>query len=752
MKKYFLPLLTVSLEKSLEEGVRELLSQACGFLGAKGYSLFISLERKGKFFPLHRGISPGVQEKIRAMVEKAGEEVQVFEGLRELPSRDLKQALRDEGISSFIIFPLKCRGRASGKLVLYFRKKRKLKGKFKERLEAMASVLSAYVDNYFLFSALQEREKTLNTIFESSPAAIFVMQDMRYKVVNPAFEKITGFSAEEVKDMFFWEIVHPDDREEVKERGIRRERGERVEPELYEMKIVDKEGREKWVLFRGTPIQFDGRSANLGIAFDITEKKELEDRLSSLKENLKAIYESTVMGIYLFDFEKGIYEMVNPKGKEILGLDLENKSPGEVFPPEEAERIDEILNYIRKTKRTLTTVEKYHTGLGERFVFVSRAPVFGRDGTVKKVVGIFRDITEEERAKHEWEKRADFSMMEKTIEVVAKELNNILSIILATSEIGLKSGIDETNWQRIHQKAKEAQNFIYQLMEIGRGEGGKKTAVELNDFIRNSLLLFRSILPHDIVLEFSPWPAPVYILCNPSALKTALSHLLINAREATKGGGIIHILVESHGGFALLKIRDTGRGMSQQEISRAFEPFFSTKSLESGSGLGLTFVKKFVEKMGGSVSIDSSPGRGTTVILKIPLTSEPREEERRSVVKPSGQRVLLVEDDHDVRRVEHELLTILGYSVEEASSAREALESIQRSRPSIVITDLSMPGMGGAQLAREIKKIDPSIRILLISGYVGEGEAEELRKMGIDEVLHKPFGLEELKKALHSLS
>ncbi len=759
MKEHLLSLLTISLNKPFEEAAGEFLSRVSDYFKAKGYSLIIVFNPEEPFVFLSRGISDDyrrfVQERMEELPGRFSYlqgEILTFPDVRKITPEKVREALLKEGILSYITVPLGWEGKLFGILTLYFPKKRKFKRKFLEEMKALASVFSSYLNNYFLFSTLMEREKTLNTIFESSPAAIFVVQDMKFKVVNPAFQRITGYSSEEAKNLFFWEIVHPDQQEEVKERGIRRERGERVQPELYEMKIVDKEGRQKWVLFRGTPIKFRGRPANLGIAFDITEKKELEDKLTSLEENLKAIYEASVMGIYLFDLEKGIYEMVNPQGKKLLGMDLEGKRPEEVFPPEEVERINEILNYIKKTKKTLTTVEKYHTGLGERFIFVSRAPVFGSDGKVKKVVGIFRDITEEERAKQEWEKRADFSMMERLIEVVAKELNNILSIILATSEIGLESGIDETTWRRINQKAKEAQNFIYQLMEIGRGGGGGKTTVELNEFVKENILLLRSMLPGRIGLRFNPWQLPLYTSCNPSALRTALSHLVLNAKEAIEEEGEIEINLGKEQNYAVLEVKDTGRGMSEGEISRAFEPFFSTKSLEENPGLGLTFVKKFVEKLGGEIQLHSSSGKGTSVILKFPLSPEPPKEAKEIVKKASGAEILLVEDDPDVRKVEQELLTVLGYKVMEASSARQALEIIREKPPSIVVTDLSMPEMGGAQLAQEIKKITPSVKVLLISGYVSEDELEKFKNMGIDGVLHKPFGLEELKKALRELS
>ncbi len=759
MRDSLLSLLTISLNKPFEKAAGDFLSRVCDYFEAKGYSLIVVFNPDEPMVFLSQGISEEYRKFVQENMEKLPGrfsylrgEIMTFEEVRKLSPENVKEALLREGILSYITIPLGWEGKVFGVLALYFDKRRKFKKKFIEELKVLASVFSSHLNNHFLFSTLLEREKTLNTIFESSPAAIFVIQDMKYKVVNPAFEKLTGYSAEEAENLFFWEVVHPDQQEEVKERGIRREKGERVQPELYEMKIVDKMGRQKWALFKGTPIKFGGRPANLGIAFDITEKKKLEERLSSLKENLKAIYESSVMGIYLFDLEKGIYEMVNPKGKELLGMNLEKKRPEEVFPPEEVERINEILNYIKKTKKTLTTVEKYHTGLGERFIFVSRAPVFGRDGKVKKIVGIFRDITEEERAKHEWERRADFSMVEKLIEVVAKELNNILSIILAISEIGLESGIDETNWKRIHDKAKEAQNFIYQLMEIGKGESGGKTTVELNEFVKSKLLLFKTVLPERVELKFYPWPSPLYILCNPSALRTAISHLLINAKEAMENEGIIEITLEREKDFAVLRIRDTGKGMNEQEISRAFEPFFSTKSLEENPGLGLTFVKKFVEKSGGSIQIESAPGKGTAVSLKLPLSPEPPKEAKEIEKRAPSAEILLVEDDPDVRRVEYELLTVLGYKVAEVSSAAQALEMIKERPPSIVITDLSMPGMGGAQLAQEIKKISPSIKVLLISGYVSEDELEDFKKMGIDEILHKPFGLDELRKTLQNLT
>ncbi len=765
MKEVPLSPFFLSIDKPFKETTEQFLAQAIKLFNAQAFSLILALKEESlKEEPmifLHQGLSDEYVNFIKKYIEelpgkKSFHEgkLKIFPDAKKVSPDFVASALRREGIRSYASIPIGWDGETYGVLTFYFRRKEKFKKNMVENLKIFASVFSSSVKNYLTFSNLVESRETLNTIFKKSPAATFIIQEHKYKIVNPAFVKITGYNEKEARKMNFWEIIHPDFQEVVKERGTKREKGERVIPDLYELKLMRKDGNERWILLRATPIKYQGKPANLGIAFDITEQKKLLEEVQYLQENLRTIYENSVMGIYLLDVDKLVYEMVNPMGEKILGMDIEGKAVEELFPPEEVLRIQEIVNYIKKTKKSLTTVEKYHTGLGERHIFVSRAPVMGKDGRVKKIVGIFRDITEESRAIRDWERRADLSMMEKLIEVVSRELNNILSILLASAEIGVESGIDETNWRRVRDKAKEAQEFILQLMEIGKGGSTGKTTLELNKFVSSMLYLLNKIISENIILEFKPFKESLYILTSPSSLKSAITHLVVNAKEAIEEAGKIEIILGKEGEFAYLEVKDTGRGMTVEEKERVFEPFFSTKSMEAGMGLGLTFVKKFVERSGGRIRIESSPGRGTSVKLYFPLvpSAKREEEEQETEAKFSLPEVLLVEDDPDVRKVETELLTILGYRVREASSGEEALKILREKKPPVLITDLSMPGMGGTELCKKVKEISPSTRVLLISGFISREEVEKFKAMGIDGVLHKPFGLDELRKALENLS
>ncbi len=758
MKEFPLSSFIFPLDRSFKETTGELLDRVAQVFNARAYSLILALKETEPVIALHRGLSDQylnfLKEHMQELPGKLSYEdgrIRVFRDIRK-GNHPVFQAMRKEGIRSYVTLPIGWEGKIFGVVTLYFEKKRKFREKTIKNLEIIASAVSFFLRNYVLSSNLLESQETLKTIFRKSPAGIFIIQDHKYRVVNPAFVEITGYEEKEVTGMYFWELVHPDFRQEVKERGLRRERGEKVLPDLYELKVIKKNGEERWILLRATPIKYQGRVANLGIAFDITEEKKLLEQLHYLQENLRTIYENSVMGIYLLDADSLVYEMVNPMGKEILRMDIEGKSAREIFPPNEVFRIQEIVNYIKKTKKSLTTVEKYHTGMGERQIFVSRAPVIGKDGKVKKIVGIFRDITEESRAIKDWERSADLSMMEKLIEVVSRELNNILSIILATAEIGLESGIDEANWKRVRDKTKEAQEFILQLMEIGKGGSTGRTTVELNQFLKSMMYLLRKIASSNIILKFKPYREPLYVVINPSGLKSAVTHLVVNAKEAIEKNGSIEIILGKEGEFAFIEVKDTGKGMTEMERERAFDPFFSTKSLEAGAGLGLTFVKKFSEKCGGKVQISTREGLGTSVKIYLPISTIPMKKGNVEETSDSLPEVLLVEDDPDVRKVEKELLTVLGYRVTEVPSGEQALEIIKEKHPPLLITDLSMPGMGGAELGREVKKISPNTKVLLISGFVSEEEIEKFRQMGIDAVLHKPFGLEELRKALDSLA
>jgi CheY-like chemotaxis protein len=259
-------------------------------------------------------------------------------------------------------------------------------------------------------------------------------------------------------------------------------------------------------------------------------------------------------------------------------------------------------------------------------------------------------------------------------------------------------------------------------------------------------------------------------LCNvdPSLLETALLNLALNARDAMPNGGVLEIETDNivlanqatdhpAGSYVRLSVKDTGCGMPPDVRDRVFEPFFTTKETGKGTGLGLSMVYGFVRQCGGHVTVDSAIGAGTTVALYLPkATEKPLVEVTAAQIEPilgGSERILIVDDNEDILEVTSSMLTAIGYQVARASNGTEAIQILEDSGAAfdLLFSDIVMPtGMSGVELAREAKRRNRSIKILLTSGYAG-GMLEQ--HQGVDEfpIIDKPFRLPALARRLRSI-
>jgi CheY-like chemotaxis protein len=255
---------------------------------------------------------------------------------------------------------------------------------------------------------------------------------------------------------------------------------------------------------------------------------------------------------------------------------------------------------------------------------------------------------------------------------------------------------------------------------------------------------------------------------DPSLLETALLNLALNGRDAMPGGGVLEIEARNvvldreavagcpAGSYVRLSVSDTGQGMSPEVRDRIFEPFFTTKEVGKGTGLGLSMVYGFVRQSGGYISVESAPNAGTTISLYLPRANQEARDEveaEQTRAMPGGsERILLVEDNEDLLEVVSAMLTSFGYRIRLAHNGTEAIRILDSDQGfDLLFSDVVMPnGPNGVELAREAKRRNSRIKILLTSGYVGDVLA---RHGATDEfpIIHKPFGVSELAQRLHSL-
>ena len=401
------------------------------------------------------------------------------------------------------------------------------------------------------------------------------------------------------------------------------------------------------------------------------------------------------------------------------------------------------------------------------------SPVPDRDGRLTRYVTVNEDITDERRRD---DRLAEMQKMESVGQLtggIAHEFNNLLTIVRGNAE-DLRdelagSALLQRQADMVVKAADRGASLVRQLLAFSRKQEIRPTVVDLNTVLRNFEVLLRRALEARVEIDIRKAPKLPPVKVDIGQLENALLNLALNARDAIAVGGTVTIetmmgtLDEDYvqanpdvraGTYVMIAVTDSGVGMTKDVAARAFQPFFTTKPVGEGTGLGLSMVYGFVKQSEGHVKIYSEPGLGTTVKLYFPpvpgALAEAFKQDETKARPMGGGHVLMVEDDEQVRLSVEAKLQRLGYTVTPVASAAEAL-SVLESNPAfdLLFTDVIMPGaMTGADLARDVSRRWPNIRLLMTSGYT---EVTVLGKVKMPEnvrLLSKPYSNAELADAV----
>jgi signal transduction histidine kinase len=346
---------------------------------------------------------------------------------------------------------------------------------------------------------------------------------------------------------------------------------------------------------------------------------------------------------------------------------------------------------------------------------------------------------------------------------VAHDFNNILAIILGRAELLLARTLPpevRRPLQIIVNAAQDGGRTVRRIKEFTRrGPGGRGEPVDLGTLVRDVLEMTRARW-HDqaeaqgvryaVTVEGGAVPL---VLGNAADLREALTNLVFNALDAMPQGGRLTLRTVVDGTRVRCDVADTGVGMSSELRERVFEPFFSTKT-EKGSGLGLSIVYGIVSRLGGEIAVESTPGVGSTFRVWLPLPDtvfQPSTEGRPSPPAARGARVLVVDDEAEVRQALVDILEMGGYQPVECADGHAALRALETDTFDLVLTDLGMPGLGGWDVARAVKRRRPNTPVGLVTGWADSIDAADAARRGVDVVLSKPFEIRDLQEALARL-
>jgi two-component system, cell cycle sensor histidine kinase and response regulator CckA len=600
-----------------------------------------------------------------------------------------------------------------------------------QEMGSVANGISLYIERKRSAEALDASEDKYRSMVENIKEVIFQMDEFgHWTFLNPAWTAVTGFDVQQSLGTFFIEYVHEEDRE--RDRHIFLQLLEqRLEYCRHETRLLTKNGKVCWVEMYAQPEPKGdgGRPGLSGSLTDITERKLAENAIQKLaafpQVNPNPVLEFAADGALTYS---------NDAARQ-LASSLGQQDLISILPPEPGAIARNCLATGQKALRQ-------EVRIGGRTITWSFFPV-----AVNQVVHCYgADVTDMLNLEAQFRHAQKLESVGQLAAGVAHDFNNILTVIQGYSDTLLERCPRDSSQlgplKQISEAARRAAALTRQLLMFSRKQVIQPRVLDLNTVLRNLVNMLLRLLGEDVSLKVQYAAELPCIEADTGMLEQIVMNLAVNSRDAMPKGGNLLIqtealaITEAHAGqhadarageFVCLTVTDTGSGMDEKTLERLFEPFFSTKEVGKGTGLGLATVYGLVKQHQGWIEVTSSLGTGTTFKIYFPVTDRTdalaHPAEAAEPIRGGHETVLVVEDEPVLREMVCEMLKGHGYQVLEASTGVEALKvwDDSEARVDLLLTDMVMPeGMTGAELAEQLRRRKPDLKIICSSGYSPE--------------------------------
>lgn len=632
---------------------------------------------------------------------------------------------------------------------------------------------------------LKESEKKYRSLFEQSNDAI-IIHDLNGDIIdfNQRALDLLGYDHEQLLNMTIAEL-HPEEElasskkafQETSEKGDMR----------FETRFRRPEGTVVDVEISSRIIDSVQKGIVQGIIRDITERKNAEKALLKSEEQFRTIFEQSPYGIALIGSLTGrIYE-VNPKFAEIAGRTLEEMTTIDwmriTHPDDVQEDLDNLVLLNAGEISGFNMKKRYIRPDGSHvWINMTIAPVKVEDKTHPRHLCMIEDITANRKTVEEKERlEAQLQQAQKMEAIgtlaggIAHDFNNILFPLMGYSEMlredlptdsSLQGHVDE-----ILRAALRARDLVKQILEFSRQGDQNIKPIKLQPIVKEVLKLLRSSIPTTIDIQQDIDPDCGVVVADPTQIHQIVMNLATNAYHAMEEtGGILKVSLKQErlkseqalipellpGEYALLTVADTGTGIEKDVMDKIYDPYFTTKETGKGTGLGLSVVQGIIKSCNGDIRIYSEPGKGTEIKVYLPTMDRKIGDIRTDRSEPilgGTEKILLVDDEEAIVRMEQQVLERLGYRVTTRTGSVEALETFKANPDSfdLVVTDMTMPNMTGVQLAGKIKKIRSDILVILCTGFSYQINDEKSKALGIQGFVMKPVVIKEIAKTIRKV-
>jgi PAS domain S-box-containing protein len=487
------------------------------------------------------------------------------------------------------------------------------------------------------------------------------------------------------------------------------------------------------------------------------ETARLHSEVQGARDFLQSIIESSADAIITTDIH-GRFTFWSPAAQEIFGYQAEEILGRRVadYYSGGLEEAREVMRKLRAEGRVLNYQTAFSAKDG-RWIEANTSMTLLSDESGAEVgtLGILKDVTELKRLEGEMVRSERLRVLGAMAAGVAHDFNNLLAIILGHAQLLERRLSDSDSLERlgiIQNAVEDGVETIRRIQEFARLRRDRPfVTVDVNALVKEAAALTRSRWRDEadaagMTIEVEVNTGEVKpVAGNPAELREVLVNLILNGLDAMPHGGRLAITTEAPGEAVLVKVTDTGVGMSEEVRKRLFEPFFTTKA-GRGTGLGLSVAYGIVTRHGGEISVESRQGEGSVFTVKLPVGEGVYEEAGESLHLPplEPMSVLVIDDEKAVCDLLIRFLTVEGHSVVAAHDGPAALERFAPGEFDLVVTDLGMPGMSGWEVASAIKAKDPRVPVIMLTGWGDQLPRELIESSGIDRVVAKPVGFEEL--------